>query len=306
MKRAGALVAAVAMVAVAFVVRDATSGDGAGGSGDPGSGLLCPTEFESICTQAASAVQIADTGPTADALIEATDTNALDGEAWIVPTAWAELVLAERAFLDKRPIFEIAGAPLASAPVALAIWADEAEAITGRCGTELGWRCLSEEMETTAGPRITVGAPGVDSAPGLTIAAAQAAGLLGTSDFATNDFDTVDFRALAGRLAAGQATDALGTMRTRGPGALTAAGALRLRDQNLTSNFGTIEIVEPAPPVRADVVALVPAGQGLDGDTRAALTEAFGDAGWDEPAGGPDGLPDGGVLAAIRSLWNER
>lgn len=306
MKRAGALVAAVAMVVVAFVVRDATSDDGTGDGGDRGSGLLCPTEMEPVCAQAVSETDSAAAGITADDLIEAVDAQDLDAEAWIVPAAWAELVLAERAFLDKPELFEIAGEPLASAPVMMAIWADDAQLITGRCGADLGWRCLAEEMESTAGRRITVGAPDVDSAPGLPIAAAQVVDLFGASDFATNDFDTADFRTLAGRLGAGQTTDALGTMRTRGPGALTAAGALRLRDQNLSSNFGAIEVVEPKPPVRADVVALVPAGQGLDGDTRAALTQAFGEAGWGEPAGGPDGLPNGGVLAAIRRLWNER
>ena len=38
-------------------------------------------------------------------------------------------------------------------------------------------------------------------------------------------------------------------------------------------------------------------------DERAALTDALRRAGYDEAAGGDDGLPAGGVLAAIRTLW---
>lgn len=309
MKRAGAVVAAVAMVVLAFVVRDAGTGDGGeeGGSDGAAAGLLCPTEFDMICATAASRVEAASAGAAADALIEASDVRDLGAEAWIVPAAWARLVVAERQRLDKAPIFEIDDESLASSSVTIAIWADRAAAIEPQCGGELGWHCLAEQSgETVGGNRVRVGGPDVDTGSGLTIVASQAAGLLRTSDYAANDFDAGRFRTLVSRLAANQRDDPLATMRSRGPGELTAVGVLTADAQNLSSNFGAIvPYVDQVPPVRADIVALVPAGEELDSDVRAGLTAAFVEAGWDEPAGGPDGLPAGGVLAAIRTLWNE-
>jgi len=54
------------------------------------------------------------------------------------------------------------------------------------------------------------------------------------------------------------------------------------------------------------VVVVVGDGGGLDDDERAALTRALEAEGWGAPEPGPDGLPDGAVLAALRSLWRDR
>lgn len=308
MRRIGALLGAVVMVVAAFVVRDAVTGaddQAVGPDGDPQPGLVCPLELEELCSGAGGAVTAQPAGTTADRLVEATSAAALGGEAWIVPAAWARLVIAERQRLDRDPLFEIDDDVLASSAVVLAAWTDQAQELASICGADaVGWPCIAEQVgQQVLGSRVQPGGPPVDSATGLVVAAAQAGALLGRSDFATNDF-TPAFESAASRLADGQARDPLTVMRTRGPGQFTAVGVVAADARQLDSNFGTIAAFDDrAPEVRADVVALVPAGGELDDDRRDALRDGFRAAGWENARGGPDGLPDGSVLAAVRTLW---
>ena len=298
------------MVAAAFFIRGATVEDD--GAGDDGAtapdGLVCPLELEEACRAATGRVVAEPAGTTADRLLAARKAADLGAEAWIVPAAWARLVVAERDRLDLEPIFEVAEEPIASSPVVLAAWTEQADELGVRCDRPVDWRCLADEHgRTVLRSRIRVGLPSIDSATGLVVAAAQAGALLGRSEFAANDFDLdPQFRQRAGVLASGQDPDPLAAMRTQGPGKFTAVGALASDVRNLASTYGTIAVFEDREPVvRADVVALVPAGGELDGRWRDALRSALTAAGWNPPAGGPDGLPAGSVLAAVRTLWNE-
>ncbi len=315
MKRVGAVIAAVAMVVGALIVRGVlggNDGDGDTAGVDLPAGLICAEELAEICADAGEvAARTARAGPTADVLIGAKDIEALEGEAWLVTSAWALLVIDERARLGQDPLFEVVGEPLASTGVAVAVWSSRYDQLVERCGetpgTDLGWRCLAEESGQTLadGDRVRVAGPDVDSASGLVIAASQAAGLLGRSDFASNDFDEPDFRTLAARLAQGQTSDPLRRMRTEGPGQITAAGTLLAGATNLATNFGTIFPNVPEPGVRADVVLLAPRGTDIGDGRRAGLTDALERAGWTEAVDGPAALPAGGVLAAIRTLWTQ-
>jgi hypothetical protein len=307
MRRIGALLGAVVMVAAAFVVRDTVVDDDqtVGAGGDPQPGLACPVELEDLCRSERGAVTVEPAGTTADRLVEATSTDALGAEAWIVPAAWARLVVAERARLDREPLFEIDDDVIASSPVVLAAWTDQAQELASVCGADaVGWTCIAEQAgQQVLGTRVQPGSPPVDSATGLVVAAAQAGALLGRSDFATNDFSPA-FESAASRLAAGQGRDPLTVMRTRGPGQFTAVGVVAADAEKLDSTFGTIAAFDDREPrVRTDVVALVPTGRELDDDRRDALREAFSAAGWEPARRGPDGLPDGSVLAAVRTLW---
>ena len=305
MKRVGALLGAVVMVVAALAVRgtfdgdDAGTGRGGGGSTDE---IVCATGLAAACSAAGGTST--DAGVTADALL--TPDGELEG-AWIVPAAWAQLVVAERERLGLGAAFEIDGDPIASSPVDLVIWADRAEQLASLCARPVDWACLADQdgVSLVGGDRVRIGAPSVDTATGLTVAASQAAGLLGTSQFAANDF-TGAFNSRASRLAAGQRDDPVTTMRTQGPGRLTAAGAIRADTADLTTNFGEILRVDDlTPAVRVDIVALVPAGSSLDGHTRRLMQRVLVDVGWDAPATGDDGLPAGGVLAALRTFWTE-
>ena len=307
MRRLGALLGAVVMVAAAFAIRGATVDDAAGddAAGAP-DGLVCAPELEAACRAAGGRVVVEPAGATADRLLGARRGDDLGGEAWVVPAAWARLVVAERARLDRDPVFEITDEPIASSPVVLAAWTDQADELGVQCERPVDWTCLAEEHgQTVLRSRVRVGLPSVDSATGLTVAAAQAGALLGRSDYATNDFDP-EFLQRADALAAGQDPAPLRSMRTRGPGQFTAVGVLAAEARDVGTQFGAIAVFEDREPrVRADVVALVPAGSDLDDRRRESLRAALVDAGWGAPARGPDGLPDGSVLAAVRTLWNE-
>ena len=186
------------------------------------------------------------------------------------------------------------------------VWDDRAEPLAATCGT-VGWACLASQSGTALpkGDRVQAAMPDVDTAAGLVVAASQAGALLGTGDYAANDFDPT-FSAAASALAAGQRADPLRTMRARGPGAVTAVGTLRADATNLQSTFGAIvPIGDGGHATRLDLVVLSGPGGGLASNEREALRDALLGAGWNEPADGPDGLPAGGVLAALRTLWNE-
>lgn len=307
MKRAFAALAAVAMVVGAIALRSSLDGDD-----DPAeapSPVLCAADLAEVCEEAGIASRAEPAGATADRLVAATSADELDAAAWLTTSAWASLVVDERARLGREPLFEVVGAPLASSGVAVVAWSDRQTQLAQRCGQSagaaLGWRCVAEVAGTTltGGDRVRVALPDVDSAGGLVVAASQAAGLLGRADFASNDFDGA-FRTLVAGLADGQTADPLRRMRGEGPGQVTVTGTLLAGTDTLTSSFGTLEVNVPEPAVRAHAVLVAPRAGRVDDDHRARLAGALRAAGFEDPAGG-DGLPAGGVLAAIRTLWAE-
>lgn len=317
MKRFGAALAAAAMVVLAIVARGALDdsddadrrGDGETMATTPG--IVCAEDLADICAEAGvPTARTERAGATADLLIAADSADALDGRAWLVTGAWASMVVDERARLGQDPLFEVVGSPLAAITVTVAVWSDRYEQLAARCGIpsgdELGWRCLAEESGAAldGGDRVAVAMPDVDTAAGLVVAAAQAAGLLGRTDYASNDFDG-SFRSLAARLSRGQTGEPLRTMRSRGPGQVTAAATTGADAVQLSSTFGTIRPGTPAPEVRAEVVLVAPTGTEVSDADQGALVAALLAAGWTSDGSGPSGLPAGGVLAAIRTLWNE-
>lgn len=310
MRRAFAALAAVAMVVGALALRSSLGDGEEEGTAGVEAPLLCAADLADVCAAAGVEARAEAAGVTANRLVAAEAADALEGSAWFTTSAWAALVVDERARLGRAPLFEVVGGPLGGSGVAGIAWADRQDQLAGRCGmpadADLGWRCVAEASGVTlaGGDRVRVAAPDVDSAAGLVVAASQAAGLLGRTDFASNDFDA-DFRALAAGLAAGQTADPLRRMRGEGPGQVTVAGTLLAGAGNLTSSFGTLHVNVPEPAVRADVVLVAPRGRHVDDDHRTRLAAALADAGFDEPAAGDDGLPSGGVLAAIRTLWAE-
>ncbi len=324
MRRVGALLGAVAMVVAALVLRGALGGGGDGSPVDADgsdavdgdrAGLVCAADLAEVCRAAGlDVVATPRAGTTADRLLEAGLADDLGGRAWITTRAWADLVVAERDRLGLDPLFSVS-APLGRDAVRTLVWADRAAALRDRGCTDVDARCLAEAsgVALPSGDRVVLRGPDVDTALGLPVAASQVAALTGRRDVASNDFDAT-FRDLAARLAAAQDGDPLTRMRTRGPGDTTAAATVGTRATQTASSFGTLEVTDVDLVWQVEVVALVPAGADLPGGVADDLGAALAEAGWTVPGFPPpdDDLleppadaPPGGVLAAIRTVWNE-
>lgn len=295
-----ALAGAVAIIAAAFVGRGLLFDDDSSGLsiGDEAALVLCPEEFMEICGQIEGNLDIdfESAGATADRLISATNTNELDGRAWIVPKVWADMVIATREFENLRPLFHISD-PLASTGVALSVWEGVADALG--CGP-VTWVCLADAVGDPipgTNNRVRVGMPPIASASGLPVAAAQAVDVSGRVDFDPTLLSTATV------LAENQSNDPLATMRTRGPGELTAIGALDASSTNPRSNFGSITTSIPVKP-RVDLVVVTAEGASVDDDILSHIEDAFMDAGWQGPGTGEDRMPDGDLLAVIREEWS--
>ena len=192
--------------------------------------------------------------------------------------------------------------------MARAVWAERLGGLVELGCPEPTWACVAGLAGSTlsSGDRVRTGMPSIDSLSGLAVAAAQARDLTGRDDFASNDFDG-GFRALAGALAAGSADDPLATMRLQGPGRFTLVGTTTAAATSVSSTFGTIDLV--VDPVTVDVVVAVPSGVEVRSELGSTLRRELLADGWtapDDPALDPaDGLPGGGVLAALRTIWRQ-
>ncbi|HEX2038942.1 MAG TPA: hypothetical protein VHF47_04320 [Acidimicrobiales bacterium] len=287
-----ALAAAVAMVVVAVQVR--AGFDERAAEGRPR--IVCAGELAAVCeaVDGDADVVVEPAGLTADRLVAAGDDLGLD--AWIAPGPWAELVRSsrERAL---RPPGLTAGAPVARARLAVAVWPGR---LPG-CGADVGWPCL---VQATTVPTFKIGLPDARrDGLGLVVL-----GSLARSLSPENPLDDDAFRG---------ALDALAGAALRPPPKLATvlAGGPAFADAHVTAEAGAdtggrMELAYPAPVVTADVVpAQVPGERGR----RAAellrgrrVAEALRAAGWDtSPGAEPSGLPDVGVLEALRDLWAE-
>ncbi len=327
-----ALVAAVAMVGGAFAVRGGAfdGGDGSAAGGLLGSEpdvlrLHCATELAEACALLAAGddrieVQDERAGLTTDALLSGAP---LSSDVWLAPRPWVEQV---RELGRGAPLGEPTDV-LARSPLVLAAFD---EAATGCAGEPVGWRCIG------GASGVRPGIQPLDDTAGLFALAQAGAAYLGRESYATNDFEVepegggapfVDWAAdllqavpqaafrtpLAAMLATETATfDFAATIEAVATTAIAG-----------TRQEGSLRLIYPLPMATVDVVAV--ALPDADGDAAAALLElleggagagALADAGWrveDRPLppgadaavglGPDDGLPEAGVLAALRSRF---
>jgi hypothetical protein len=324
-RRLLALVAALAMVGVAIVVRN--NRDSGGASTTAASGrlqLVCATELAAVCDgiNARDAdVTIEPATVTADRLHSADpDDPGIDG--WLAPGPWGAVVDSARSTSAGR-LFADAGAPLARSPFVLAVWKDKRAALA--CATaDLG--CVGDAV-ATRGFRLGVAAD--DQAEGVLSDAALGAGHAKNSNFATNDLDETD---LSDWLAA---VDANTDRVSRNPGGRSftelltfgaaAADGYLSTEADVGPQFvraakrSQLDLLYVTPPTTADVLLSVRPGK--RGDRLNALVrnerirQLLQANGWRvdglPPAAGvnttprlpsDDGLPSAGVLQAVRAI----
>ncbi|MEZ5144381.1 MAG: substrate-binding domain-containing protein [Acidimicrobiales bacterium] len=345
MRRALAVVAAVAMIALAFLVRSRS--DTGGGGGDGPATVVCARELAAAC-QALQAknpwltVVTEDANRTLTTLTAAGfDPGAAEIDGWLVPAPFPAMVDETRARTGAGSALGEPTKVLARSPLVIAVWNDRRQALRSRCGEDLTWKCIGEvagEPWGDVGGQASWGEvkPGLanpaETAIGLLGAGQAAASWFGTSDYAANDFADPAFRAWFERLARASQSSGTGTgtpldqMLSLGPAAFDLAGSTEAAagpSISTSRDKDRLGIVYPAPEATADVVLAPVAGSEAGARVKRLFESpdaaaALAGAGWrvdGQPAAtglppdtalpADDGLPRPGVLQALRSLWED-
>ena len=308
-RRLLAVVAAIAMVVVAFVVRDQIDDDSADSSGSGGRPrLVCATEMRDACRELADEedveVVIEPAGVTAARMTAAADVRDLDVDGWLAPAPWAEIVRGDRARAAAPSVLDTPSAPVGRTPLVIAMWRQRAAVLERHCGSAPRWSCLAEVAgapwsdiggEASWGP-VRPGQPDPErTGAGLDVLAQVGSEILGTSDFSSADLETDEFLVPFSRLerAVPSYTPPAGSpfaqmLLERGPTTYDAAGAYE-------SEAGPA-LAEAA--VRNDLKLYYPSPVVTAGATFTAVRDAAGaDALRDIVTGDP------GRAALARSGW---
>ncbi len=300
------MLGAVAMVAIAVVVRSALDGGGDDPDVDPGDDevvLVCDPDLRAACNALGDdvVVRVEDSAATAAALV---DGSLTDVDGWVTSAAWLEVARSRTEAVEDAGTVEV----LASSEVAVAVDEDRADAVADHCAGASIWRCLGDSAgrpwsdlggDARWGP-LRTGLPDADTAVGLSVAASVAAGFFGDAEFAANDFTELRpwLADLAAPSAAGDRNLLTSLVRVRGT---YTAGGLVVADAEGRDELITFT---PAPPVAA-VAVLVDLPGGDDLAVAGPLREALTAADWDAGGGEPDDLFKPGVLAALHTLWKD-
>lgn len=324
-----AIVAAIALVGGAFVLRGVLAGDdegtvSAGGpGGDSGSDgplrIICDEDLGDACDAIAKidgldpgAFEVMSVSEAVEAMT-GEDATVVPYDVWITLDPWPQILDVAREQERLTPVSEPddSGAePLilaSSTPVILT--SDSAT----ECDAPVDWGCLAMEAADGA----DIGLPTLRSAAGTLVLANAASGLIGETDFGIDEVRDITISeqlndllesATSGDLA-DQATeivtqrgkfDALATIDGL---ATDAAGTVRGQQQDLT-----VFPLEPPATLGVVVAPIGPDGpSGVerlrdllnDEATGQTVTNALADAGWSGPATRSDGLPDPDLLYAL-------
>jgi len=330
MKRLGAIVLAVVMVAGAVFLRDRIDGgsdDGGDGPSGGGYRLRCATELARVCTELAAerddlVVTTEDPGVTADALTGLEPGQQPDFDAWLADGPWAAIVADNRSFAGRdEPVLGEPGAVLARSPVVLVSQSARRAELEAACGGTISWRCVGER----AGAGERVGLPSPERGDGLAVLADATASYFDRTDYSTGDFEDPGFTAWFDRLTELSTQTSLGRQTPlaralAAAGTFSVVGALESQSALLLRGRDNYVATYPEPMVTADVVLTPVAGDDaddaldrLDPDLLAELLAADG---WrvegQDPVQGvdtsralPEGsnLPSPGVLQTLRELW---
>lgn len=332
MKRIAALAAAVAMVAGAWALRDALTGDDGNGSGGAGEApdelrLRCATELQDVCDLVARErgdvrVTVEDPGVTADAIAELPAGDDPGFDVWLADGPWAAMAADDRSFAGLDG--EVLGTPsevLARSPSVIVVQAARRDEVAAACGGTIAWACIGEQAGT-----LRVGLTAPDRGDGLIPLAGATADVLETTEYSSADFEDAGFTSwldsltrlstsasvrLGDRSALATAVGQAGTFNL--VGALESQSSTLLRDRE---DWVTIY---PEPMTTADVQLVPRVGIGVDDALdrldMGRLRDALAGQGWRIDGDAPDGaggapalpetanLPGPGVLNALKDLW---
>ena len=324
MRRLLALGVAIALVAIAVVIRNGIDSGRNGGNGSGAGGgklrLVCTPELEEACRSLGSDVdvRVEEPGATADVLESAGNDLGLDG--WLTPGPWPQIVADARRRDGKDPLLDVKQMTVRS-KIGLAVWPDRLAVLRGFCPNhDVSWHCLGDAAargkwgdiggQATWGPvKFAIPNPSTN-ATGLVALGAATAGYFGRADLSSTDLDNTGFRAWLRALATSDADHpSLGEVLATGPAEAAAAATIDAVGAPLVRAYAGQQkpvLTYPAPVASADVVL---GSAGTDRGRRLrALVEDAGRAalkgrGWLDGAG--SGLPSAGLLDALRAVWED-
>ena len=315
-----AVIAAIALVGGAFVLRGVLAGDDEGtvapGGGGGDGGAAPEAGYRVICDEdlgddACAAIQSLD-GVDADAFVTLSASDAVQAmsaaevpyDAWITLDPWPAILDETRSLDELTPVAEGEGVPVASSTLALLTY----DSGGVDCAAPVEWGCLS-----TAADGSEIGLPDLDTAAGPLVLGAGARALLG-EDFGIRDATEGDARLqLSALLDSGDAgsldeqAQSMVTQRGRFDGLVTTDG---VGTQAATSPRGEqdglgVRAVTPETTLGVVLAPIGPSGAGavarlgdqLDDE---AVVEGLDEGGWGGPPEPSAGLPDPDLLYALR------
>jgi len=333
-KRLLALLAAVALVAGAFVLRARIDDDPPSSSGPsttaPDSGddealrLLCLAELEELCVDLTRRhpeieLLIEDLGASLDRFADSSQPADVDG--WLTFDPLDDLVVERQQRAQQAPTIDSASDPLAASPLVLVGFRERIDALVASCDGELTWRCLGEIAGRAwgdVGGSSSWGAiePGhespVETASGLLVLGQAVVSYFGTTNLSANiELADGSFRSWLRNLERSvpdfgtAVVDPLGLLLTRGAAMYDAVGAIDAIARptvERSAKRDDLVILTPTPLATATIV--LASGSPAGDDLRALIESDVAEWGDQPPAAGT-GLPSGGVLDALASLWRE-
>lgn len=329
MRRALALLAAVALVAAAVAIRSAID-SGSTGDGDKPSGtttaltVLCSSDLADACGRLNAAnprliVKSEPPGTTVDRL--AVDGSRLDADVWIVPEPWPGILAARRANATLPAALAGDRPTVGGASLNIALKSAQLPALLKACRaaapSDVTWKCLADHagrpLADGDSAKFTISIPPADRTAGLFSAFAIASGELGRSTFSTNDLEDA-YDALFATLAA--VSDARGTKPgdpspiatlLNLPASQAATGMGGYASSLVGDPLRGVTAFTPSPAISTNVIVVVPTGRsGTDAvETigRRALSEALRATGWGTPRPGGSGIAEPAVIDAVGTLW---
>src|SRR5437764_8504836 len=136
--RIGAVVAAIAMIVVAVVVRDRID------KKETTARLTCSTELAAVCGHLGKGIKVTvePAGTTFDRLAKL-DPGADPGlDGWLVAGPWPEMVNADRRGRALPELFGAGRAPVAASPLVAVVEAQRAAVLRTKCGDPVHWACV--------------------------------------------------------------------------------------------------------------------------------------------------------------------
>ena len=283
LRRILALVAAVVMVAGAFVARRAIDGDPVVALPDDGTPIVCERALAAVCREVFDgAVTVEDPGDTLDRLGANPPPT-----RWVVDRLWAENLAAQA----RGAAVEV-GPSLGTSPLVL-VAVRGAEAA---CSPALTWDCLAEPSTS-----VTVGVAPSDTTAGLLMRGQLATGYFESPVFASNDLGSSFSRwetDLAPSLRDIGALDPLGAL-------FNGAGAYRItavaEADWLALGRADAVVVDPVDAARGfDVVMISIADASVSDRDRDRIASALADRNWADGVDVGEVRPTAGVLEALR------